>query len=159
MFRRVPATGEGSMTLQSSLIKYAVLVLVALLSACATTRGGDDAAKDQVAAATRAWIDAMGSHEQERVLSLYDPGAVLWGTTSPTIRADPASIRQYFVFYALRLHTTKAFLVNNTSVCMVMWRSTAGHTPSSAQRLTPLGSRSAVQRDSPLCIGTATGAG
>ena len=86
------------MTLQSSLIKYAVLVLVVLLSACATTRGGDDAAKDQVAAATRAWIDAMGSHDQERVLSLYDPGAVLWGTTSPTIRADPASIRQYFDF-------------------------------------------------------------
>lgn len=80
------------------LAKYVLLVLVAALSACATTAGGDGAAKEQVAAATRAWIDAMGSHDQERVLALYDRDAVLWGTTSPTIRDNPASIREYFNF-------------------------------------------------------------
>jgi len=78
--------------------KYAVLALVAASAACATTGGGDGAAKEQVAAATRAWIDAMGSHDQERVLALYAPDAVLWGTTSPTIRDNPKSIRQYFDF-------------------------------------------------------------
>ena len=81
-----------------SMAKYVLLVLVAALSACATTAGGDGAAKEQVAAATRAWIDAMGSHDQERVLTLYDRDAVLWGTTSPKIRDNPASIREYFNF-------------------------------------------------------------
>jgi len=83
----------------SGLIARNVLfVLVAVLSACATTTGSDSAAKEKVAAATRAWIDAMGSHDQERVLALYDPQAVLWGTTSPSIRDNPASIREYFSF-------------------------------------------------------------
>jgi hypothetical protein len=77
---------------------YAVLILAALLSACAITAGGDDAAKQQVAAATQAWIEAMGNHDQDRVLRLYDPDAVLWGTNSPVIRDNPASIREYFSF-------------------------------------------------------------
>ena len=73
-------------------------VLVALLSGCATTAGGESGAKEQVAAATRAWIDAMGSHDPERVVALYDPDAVLWGTTSPTLRDNPAAVRDYFNF-------------------------------------------------------------
>jgi uncharacterized protein (TIGR02246 family) len=52
--------------------------------------------KEDVAAATQAWIDAMNSHEPERVVALYDPEAVLWGTVSPTIRDNPAAIRDYF---------------------------------------------------------------
>lgn len=69
-----------------------------LLTACATGAGPGSDAKQQGAAATQAWIDAMGSHDQERVVALYAPDAVLWGTTSPTIRANPASIREYFNF-------------------------------------------------------------
>jgi uncharacterized protein (TIGR02246 family) len=73
------------------------VLLVALLSACATiTGGGGTGEKDQVAAATQAWIDAMGSHDPERVVALYAPDAVLWGTTSPTIRDNPAAVRDYF---------------------------------------------------------------
>ena len=87
------------MPIRSGLIaKSVLLVLVAALPACATTAGSESSAKEQVAAATQAWIDAMGSHDQERVLALYDPEAVLWGTTSPTIRDNPASIREYFNF-------------------------------------------------------------
>ena len=78
--------------------KNVLLVLVTVLSGCATTAGGDGAAKEQIAAATRAWIDAMGAHDQERVLALYDPEAVLWGTTSPAIRDNPTTIREYFNF-------------------------------------------------------------
>ena len=74
------------------------VVPILLLSACATTAGIGGDAKERVAAATRAWIDAMGSDDQERVLALYDPEAVLWGTTSPAIRDTPASIREYFDF-------------------------------------------------------------
>ena len=75
-----------------------VFVLSTVLSACATTTTDDNVAKEQVAAATRAWIDAMSSHNQEQVLALYDPEAVLWGTTSPTIRDNPESVREYFNF-------------------------------------------------------------
>lgn len=52
--------------------------------------------KEDVAAATQAWIDAMTSHEVERVVALYDPEAVLWGTRSPTLRDNSASVRDYF---------------------------------------------------------------
>ncbi len=52
--------------------------------------------KEDVGAATQAWIDAMNSHDTERVVILYDPEAVLWGTVSPTIRDNPAAIRDYF---------------------------------------------------------------
>ena len=86
------------MLLSRSEADYVLLLVVAALSACATTAVGDSAAKEQVAAATRAWIDAMGAHDQERVVALYDPEAVLWGTTSPTIRDNPAAIRDYFDF-------------------------------------------------------------
>jgi len=75
------------------------VLLLALLSACATsTGGGGTGEKDQVAAATQAWIDAMGSHDPERVVGLYAPEAVLWGTTSPALRDNPATVRDYFNF-------------------------------------------------------------
>jgi len=73
------------------------LLFVFLLSACATiSSGGGASEKDQVAAATQAWIDGMASHDPERVGALYATDAVLWGTTSPTIRDNPAAIRGYF---------------------------------------------------------------
>ena len=39
--------------------------------------------KEDVAAATHAWIDAMNSRDTERVMVLYDPEAVLWATILP----------------------------------------------------------------------------
>jgi uncharacterized protein (TIGR02246 family) len=52
--------------------------------------------KDDVAAATQAWIDAMSSKDIEKVVALYHPEAVLWGTRSPTLRDTPATVRDYF---------------------------------------------------------------
>jgi uncharacterized protein (TIGR02246 family) len=52
--------------------------------------------KEDVAAATQAWIAAMTSHDLERVVALYDSEAVLWGTRSPTLRDSPATVREYF---------------------------------------------------------------
>ena len=52
--------------------------------------------KEDVAAATQAWIAAMTSHDPERVVALYDSEAVLWGTRSPTFRDNPATVRDYF---------------------------------------------------------------
>ena len=52
--------------------------------------------KEDVGAATQAWIDGMNSHNPERVVALYDAGAVLWGTRSSTLRDTPATVRDYF---------------------------------------------------------------
>jgi len=92
--------GEGNVRTHKSGLIAGVLfgVCVALLSACATPAADLATPKDQVAAATRAWIDAMSNHDQERVVALYDPEAVLWGTTSPQLRDSPATVRDYFNF-------------------------------------------------------------
>jgi uncharacterized protein (TIGR02246 family) len=52
--------------------------------------------KEEVGAATQSWIDGMNRHDAERVVALYDPEAVLWGTRSATLRDTPAAVRGYF---------------------------------------------------------------
>src|SRR5262245_2645197 len=54
-------------------------------------------AKEDVAAATAKWGQTLGQNDPETVVLLYAPDAVLWGTLSPTLRADRASLRDYFV--------------------------------------------------------------
>ena len=71
----------------------ALIMLVLILSSSSLVLAGP---KKDVAAATQAWIDAMNNHDPERVVALYDPEAVLWGTISPTLRDNPAAIRDYF---------------------------------------------------------------
>ena len=66
--------------------------------------------KDDVAAATQAWIDAMTSHDADRVMSLYDSDAVLWGTRSPTLRDNPTTVRDYFKILATVPPSYKAVL-------------------------------------------------
>ena len=56
--------------------------------------------KEDVAAAMNMWRDnlaASSSEKPDKVVSLYGEDAVLWGTLSPTLRATPALIREYFV--------------------------------------------------------------
>ena len=75
---------------------YAVL-LVALLLASATVSGSSGTGgKDEVAAATAAWRAAYDSRDPARIAAMYDPDAVLWGTTSKTVAPDPAAIAEYF---------------------------------------------------------------
>jgi len=77
-------------------VLYGVL-LVALLSACATsTGGGGTGGKDQAAAATAAWRAAYDSRDPARIAAMYDSDAVLWGTTSKTVAPNPAAIAEYF---------------------------------------------------------------
>jgi uncharacterized protein (TIGR02246 family) len=75
------------------MIRIFLLGLTALTLAWSLAEAGP---KEDVAAATQSWIDAMNSRDPERVVALYDPEAVLWGTLSPTLRDTPASIRDYF---------------------------------------------------------------
>ena len=53
--------------------------------------------KEDVAAAAMKWGEALGQNDPDKVLPFYAKEAVLWGTISPTVRADPAALREYFV--------------------------------------------------------------
>ena len=53
--------------------------------------------KEDVAAATLRWAQALGEDDPEKVLPLYADDAVLWGTLSPKVRADRTALRDYFV--------------------------------------------------------------
>jgi uncharacterized protein (TIGR02246 family) len=53
--------------------------------------------KEDVAAAASRWANALGEDDPEKVLPLYAEDAVLWGTLSPTVRAERAALRDYFV--------------------------------------------------------------
>jgi uncharacterized protein (TIGR02246 family) len=52
--------------------------------------------KEDVAAATQAWVEAYNSRDPARITSLYDSEAVFWGTSAKTISANPAAIAEYF---------------------------------------------------------------
>lgn len=64
------------------------------LTACATSSAGR---KEDVTAATMVWAQAVGQNDPDKVVLLYAKDGVLWGTLSPTVRADRAAIREYFV--------------------------------------------------------------
>ena len=77
-------------------VLYGVL-LVALLSACAASTGGNGSGgRDQAAAATAAWRAAYNSRDPARITAMYDSDAVLWGTTAKTVAASPSAIAEYF---------------------------------------------------------------
>jgi len=53
--------------------------------------------KDDVVAATMKWAKTLEQHDPDTVVLLYATDGVLWGTLSPTLRADRAALRDYFV--------------------------------------------------------------
>jgi len=53
--------------------------------------------KEDVAAATMQWAQTLGQNDPDTVVLLYATEGVLWGTLSPTVRADRAALRDYFV--------------------------------------------------------------
>src|SRR5580704_5544347 len=71
----------------------AVFSAISLLIATGAVAGP----KEDVAAATMKWGETLGQNDPDKVVALYAPDAVLWGTLSPTVRADRAALRDYFV--------------------------------------------------------------
>jgi len=67
---------------------------IVLLSLATVASAGP---KEDVAAAASTWARALGEDDPDKVLPLYSDDAVLWGTLSPTVRADRAALRDYFV--------------------------------------------------------------
>ena len=49
--------------------------------------------KENVAAATQAWVAAYDSRDPARITALYDPEAVFWGTSAKTVSASPGPRR------------------------------------------------------------------
>ena len=69
------------------------------LIVCQLLMGGFAVAgpNEDVAAASMKWADALAENDPDKVLPFYAKDAVLWGTLSPTVRANPALLREYFV--------------------------------------------------------------
>ena len=77
------------------LISALLLVLAAgLFTAPSDALAGP---KEEIAAATMKWASTLGENNPDSVLALYAADGVLWGTLSPTVRADRAALRDYFV--------------------------------------------------------------
>jgi uncharacterized protein (TIGR02246 family) len=65
--------------------------------------------QEDVMAATANWATVFDDDNPDTILPLYAKDAVLWGTLSPTVRSDAATIKAYFVgaFNALPKATVK----------------------------------------------------
>jgi uncharacterized protein (TIGR02246 family) len=53
--------------------------------------------REEVGVATMKWAQTLGENDPDKVVALYASDGVLWGTLSPTVRADRAALRDYFV--------------------------------------------------------------
>ena len=53
--------------------------------------------KEDIGAATMKWAQTLGQNDPYSVVALYATDGVLLGTLSPTVRADRAALRDYFV--------------------------------------------------------------
>ena len=78
---------------------FGAILVAVFIGACA---GAGDSRDDslrrnrEVAEATAAWVAAYNSRDPARITALYDPEATFWGTSSQTVRSDPAAIADYF---------------------------------------------------------------
>ena len=86
-------------------MRIRLFVLSATLLLVAT--GAFAGPKEDVARATMKWGEALGQNDPDKVVALYAPDAVLWGTLSPAVRADQAALRDYFETAFKRLGNLK----------------------------------------------------
>jgi uncharacterized protein (TIGR02246 family) len=77
------------------------LIVSALLAVGATLAAPPEASAqspgaEPIVVATRAWVDAFNSRDPRRIVALYAPDAVFWGTTAQTIATTPETVWAYF---------------------------------------------------------------
>ena len=72
------------------------LLRLACATALAASQRAPLAAGDGVGGAVQAWVEAFNSRDPKRIVTLYAPDAVFWGTTAKTIATTPESIWAYF---------------------------------------------------------------
>jgi uncharacterized protein (TIGR02246 family) len=73
---------------------FALLLLVQVFACASVPQAQPDEAS--IRGAVQAWADAYNSRDTARIVAVYAPEAVFWGTTSATIRTTPAAIQDYF---------------------------------------------------------------
>src|SRR5881392_4517122 len=82
-------------------MRYRLLILSALfLLSCALSQTkpvASTGSKEDVAPATAKWGQTLGQNDPDKIVLLYATDGVLWGTLSPTVRAERAALRDYFV--------------------------------------------------------------
>jgi hypothetical protein len=83
--------------------------IVLVLSTGLSVQTATACPRDSVAAAMGKWVTVLAENNPDTILALYAKDAVLWGTLSPTVRSDPAALKEYFVgaFKALPKLTVK----------------------------------------------------
>lgn len=79
-----------------ALVTALVLVVLAACGTTSETRTDSATRNREVVEATGAWVAAYNSRDPSRITAQYDSEAVLWGTTSASIRATPPTIADYF---------------------------------------------------------------
>src|SRR5262245_12267198 len=88
---RIDRRGDVRSSLKG--VTAGIALSVALFLAPAASAGP----KEDVAAAALKWAQVLGENDPDKVLPLYSDDAVLWGTLSPTVRADRTALRDYFI--------------------------------------------------------------
>jgi uncharacterized protein (TIGR02246 family) len=90
--------------------KLIAMLWLTLAPAGAFGQDTANAVRQEVLAATVAWIEAFNTRDPRRIAALYAPDAVFWGTISPTIRTTPGEILEYFEASAARRPTLRMSL-------------------------------------------------
>jgi len=62
----------------------------------APPRAATTSAHEQIAAATTAWVEAFNKRDTERLVQMYDPEAVIWGTDAQRLASGSSAIAEYF---------------------------------------------------------------
>jgi uncharacterized protein (TIGR02246 family) len=85
---------EGIMRFRRSISALLLVLASSLFTPSSVALAGP---KEDIAAATTKWAQTLGQNDPDTILPLYATDGVLWGTLSPTVRADRAALRDYFV--------------------------------------------------------------
>lgn len=72
---------------------FALVVLAACQNVGTGLRGNG---QGEIQAAAAAWATAYDSRDPSRIVNLYAPEAMLWGTSSASVRSNPEAILDYF---------------------------------------------------------------
>ena len=71
--------------------------VVLVLTAGLTMQSATACSRDSVAAAVEKWTSVFAENNPDTIMALYANDGVLWGTLSPTVRSEPATLKAYFV--------------------------------------------------------------
>jgi uncharacterized protein (TIGR02246 family) len=83
---------------ENAVRSLALLLLLTTLPVLCALAGADAAeGEEALAQATESWAEAYNSRDAERILALYAPDALFWGTRASTIAETPAQIAGYFL--------------------------------------------------------------